>query len=75
MDGSVYAGLIRGVLRGSQKYGPRNVRHIEAWMRMSRATLDGLSLVAFAGEVESARAAAKYAGADESERIARSLGL
>ncbi|SMF27227.1 hypothetical protein SAMN06265365_11089 [Tistlia consotensis] len=50
-------------------------RHIEAYMRVGHATLDGLSPQAFLGEVVLARLCVEQAGAEQAERVARSFGL
>jgi hypothetical protein len=50
-------------------------RHVEAWMRIERPTLDGLSRQKFIDEMYAALAAALEAGPEESERLAASFGL
>jgi hypothetical protein len=52
-----------------------NARHVEAWMRLERGTLDALSRDAFAREVEEACRCIDATTTDESERLAASYGL
>ena len=50
-------------------------RHVEAWMRVEHATLDGLSRAEFINDMYAALAATLEAGPEESERLAASFGL
>ena len=49
--------------------------HIEAWMRLEHATLDGLSSWQFAREVQTALSCIEAAGLNECDELARSFGL
>lgn len=50
-------------------------RHVEAYMRVGRSTLDGLSLDEFIAEAKLACECIDEGGADMAERIAQSYGL
>ena len=50
-------------------------RHVEAWMRLSLPTLDGLSRSEFLAAMYEALGQAIDAGPDESEALAASFGL
>ncbi len=52
-----------------------NPRHVEAWMRLEHATLDWMDRERFRDEVEVAIACIDHAGTEQSEALARSLGL
>jgi hypothetical protein len=49
--------------------------HIEAWMRLEHATLDGLDAAHFAAEVQAAIACVQLAGIAQSDELAHSYGL
>jgi hypothetical protein len=50
-------------------------RHVEAWMRVSHPTLDGLSRSAFLAAMYEALGQVQDAGPEESEALAASFGL
>ena len=50
-------------------------RHVEAWMRLSRHTLDGLSRSEFLAAMYEALGQVQDAGPTESEALAASFGL
>ena len=50
-------------------------RHVEAWMRLSHPTLDGLSRSEFLSAMYEALGQVQDAGPDESEALAASYGL
>jgi hypothetical protein len=50
-------------------------RHVEAWMRLSHPTLDGLSRSEFLAPMYEALGQVRDAGPDESEAPAASFGL
>ncbi len=50
-------------------------RHVEAWMRVEHATLDGLTAREFDEAMHAALGAAIDAGPAESEALAASFGL
>ena len=52
-----------------------NPRHVEAYMRVERNTLDGLSARQFASEVRFAEECIREGGGELAERIAKSFGL
>jgi hypothetical protein len=52
-----------------------NARHVEAWMRSERGTLDHLTPAAWVQEVRECIAVVDHADPDLSERLARSYGL
>jgi len=50
-------------------------RHIEAYMRLEHATLDGLTEQQFAQEIIVCAECARSSGADNAEALAESMGL
>jgi hypothetical protein len=74
---SFYADRIRAtLLEQTDGLEPAvDVRHVEAWMRLTRSTLDQLSPEQWEEEVRTAAACAWYAGADRNETLARSYCL
>jgi hypothetical protein len=50
-------------------------RHVEAWMRVSNTTLDGLSRSEFLAAMYEALGQVQDAGVTESEALAASFGL
>jgi hypothetical protein len=72
---SLYNHSIRLAAAALGHVGQYDPRHIEAYMRIEHSTLDGLSPVQFAKEVEIGMACVDSDGTDNAERLARSFGL
>lgn len=70
--GGSYASVIRISRAYRQGF---DVRHIEAWMRENRGTLDGLSWTEFDHAVSDAIANIQYGGVQMAEDLAQCLGL
>jgi len=69
----MYQQMIITVLQGLDLEA--DPRHVEAWMRLERGNLDGLSRGRFRLEVELSVACIQQAGLVESEELAESFGL
>jgi hypothetical protein len=50
-------------------------RHVEAWMRLERGTLDGLDRATFRREARIGLACARASSPADNERLAESYGL
>lgn len=72
---SACAQTIREALARAGHVGAADPRHIEAWMRLERGCLDGLSRQQFNAEVTVALQCVAAAPADRSEALAASFGL
>ena len=72
---SYYTQAIREALARAGRVGAADARHVEAWMRLERGCLDGLSAGQFQSEVEIALQCIAAASAQENESLAESFGL
>ena len=72
---SGYEQLIRETLAKIGRIGAADARHVEAWMRLERGTLDALSADQFRAEVEVALECIEASTTSESESLAESFGL
>lgn len=69
MSASLYSAMI-------QRLAPdHDPAHVEAWMRLKHATLDGISTLEFAREVAIAVECITQAGLGESDELAQSFDL
>jgi len=70
-----YQHLIRRVLANARAVDTTDPRHVEAWMRLERGCLDGLSRSRFASEVEIALECIAAGPTAQSESLAQSFGF
>jgi hypothetical protein len=73
--GSYYAQPIRETLAKIGRIGAADARHVEAWMRLERGTLDALSPSQFRDEVKIALQCIEAGPLADSESLAQSYGL
>jgi len=66
---------IRDYLIETESFGKYNPRHILAWMYSENDTLDNLTQIEFANEIELACKTIFTAGIELSEDLAQSFGL
>ena len=70
-----YQQVIRGILMQIGYTGRYDPRHIEAYMRLQRPTLDGISGDTFKQEVKIGVTCVDADGIENAERLAQSFGL
>lgn len=73
--GSFYTQIIRETLAKIGRIGAADPRWIEAWMRLERGCLDGLSADQFRAEVKIALECIEAGPLADSESLAQSMGL
>lgn len=71
----MYREMIRHILAARGLAGRYDPRHVEAWMRVEHPTLDALSVQEWAAEVTIALQCIDHARPDDSERLAKSMGI
>ncbi len=71
----MYATMIRIALAKAGQVGAADPRHIEAYMRLEHATLDGLTPEKFRSEVLISLGCVRHGGIEEAELLAKSFGL
>lgn len=72
---SAYRDLIREAMARAGRVGSADPRWAEAWMRLERGCLDGLSPAQFQHETEIALECIAASTASENESLAASFGL
>mgnify|MGYP000845347003 CR=1 FL=1 len=72
---SFYQQAIREDMARLGRIGAADPRHIEAWMRLERGTLDALSPSQFRDEVKIALTCIEAGPLADSEALAQSMGL
>jgi len=72
---SYYTQIIRETLAKIGRIGAADARHVEAWMRLERGTLDALSPSQFRAEVTTALECVEAGPLADSESLAQSMGL
>ena len=72
---SFYQRTIRETMARAGRIGAADPRHVEAWMRLEHGSLNGLSRVQFAAEVDMALECIAAGPTADSESLATSMGL